>query len=94
MAMLATILDGSWIDIGSSVCAAAAGLLRSWRPGSDRNKVIVDFLNGGALFTFLVMMAAVFSSSVLRAVEESSRGTLFLAGGVGAVWMFAELRKD
>jgi hypothetical protein len=90
---IASIIDGSWVDIGSSVCAAGAGLFRSRRPGADRNKIIVDFLNGGTLFPFLVMMSAVFSSSVLQAVETSSRGTFFLAGGVGVVWVLAELKK-
>ena len=93
MSGLAGIVDGGWVDIGSSICATVTGLYRSVRHGADRNTVIMDFMNGGVLFPFIVMMMAVFSSSVLRAVEDSSRGTFFLAGGIGFVWVLSELRK-
>ncbi len=80
-----------WVDIGSAVFAVAAAGRRAAMPGATRDRVISDFLNGAALFPFLLIMPAVASADVLDVVKESSGVTFFLSGGIGAIWVVGEL---
>lgn len=67
---------------------AAIGFVIAWLV-----VLIRDFLNGAALFSFLLMMAAIASSHILTAIAHSSRVTFFMAGGIGTIWVDGELLK-
>ena len=85
------LLDGNWVDIGSAVFGLIAMGSKASRRGVTRSAVGAAFLNGAALFPFLLMMAGIVSSHALTELEHASPLTFFLAGGIGAIWVGGEL---
>lgn len=91
--------DRSWVDMGTILFELVAARRRSVLStprgitAANRDRVISDLLNGAALFPFLVLIPAPFSSYVINEISHSSVVTFSLSGALGMIWVIGELRR-
>lgn len=57
------------------------------------NKLGKDFLNGGVIVPFGVMIAALFNASLFKEMTSASTLSVALAGGIGLFFLFEELKS-
>ncbi len=97
LSWLLSWFDRSWVDMGTFglVAVRRRSILSTPRgiTAANRDRVISDLLNGAALFPFLVLIPAAFSSYVIKEISHSSVVTFSLSGALGMVWVSGELRR-
>jgi hypothetical protein len=96
--MFNSIFDGNWIDmltISSGLIALLVKpALRNFsniRPCWMHKDTLNDFLSGASIVPFALLLAAPFSSWILKELLSASKVSLGLAGGIGVLHVMKEL---
>lgn len=97
-AALTPVIDGGIADMATIAVGVLVTFFRPTRrlvngkrPLTTRQEAVTDFLNGATLVPFVLLIGAVFSSSLLKALVESSKPTLAVGGVVGLIFVIGEL---
>jgi hypothetical protein len=92
------MIDGNRVEMRTAVCGALGLLVkpvvrarRRIRPLWQFGDTVRDFLNAASLAPFFLLSLGVFSSWVLGELVRSGKITLFLAGGIGTLYVLKEL---
>lgn len=78
-----------------AACIVCARLI--WRkqqhltPVLDLRETLTDFLAAAALVPFMLMMGTAFSDVFVRDLLVTSKGAIWMAGGVGFIYLTKEL---
>jgi hypothetical protein len=91
-------MDGNWVEMTTMVCGTVGVFFKpvlrktnNISPCWVTRVVVSDFLNAASLAPFVLLFASVFDSWVLDQLVKSGKGPLGLAGGIGAIYVLAEL---
>jgi len=82
-------IDGNWVDLGTIIVAMAFGVIRFCQAGPGRaildRQTRKDFLDGTAIFPLLVLAGSFASTDLTRALMQSNRLILSIAGFVALI---------
>jgi hypothetical protein len=91
-------LDGNWVDMFTFIAAIlGAGIkpflryVKNLPPFFRHRDAANDAMNGATFFTFSLMIASVFSSTMMAALLNSTKVTIGLAGLLGCFYVIKEL---
>lgn len=94
-------LDGNPFEMATIVVAAACSLIRPIRRWIKHTptcftfqETALDFLNGTVVVPFLLLIGAVFSKDLLRAVLDTNKLFLAVGGFIGLVFVVRDYFTD
>jgi hypothetical protein len=96
--MLHGVFDGNWIDMltvsSGLIAISIKPALRNFsniKPFWMHRDALNDFLSGASIIPFILLLAAPFSSWILKELLLASKVSLGLAGGIGVLHVMKEL---
>lgn len=94
-------IDGNFVDMLTIAVGVASVIIfpiRQWiakrKPCFNRERAIIDMLNGAMLVPFGMMIGSVFSNTIMDEIIHSTKITLAISGVVGLIFVLGELFKS
>jgi hypothetical protein len=91
-------IDGSVADIGTLLAGCCAMLVKPVKrrfkkagPCFVSRDLIVDFLNGATVPSFVLLVGSVISSRILEEALKSGKVSMALAGFIGLIFITREI---
>lgn len=80
--MLATYINGNWVDLGSLITALIYAFWKAHKNGVKKisKKTATDIANGASLFPLFLLGVSIFSSKLLTEVLHANKLILSVAG--------------